>query len=214
MTLSKRLKAIADMIPLEKRVIDVGCDHAFLDIYLTLENRNICVASDINFSVLENTKKIVSFYGLENKIEIVQSDGLENIELRKDDIAVIAGMGAFTILHILEKKIPEHLIIGSHNDLELVRIEIAKKGFVIKDEVVVYENEIYYVVMNFEKGVASYTEKELLFGPLLIFKRDETTTSYFRYLLEKKENLMEKVPNEVKEKFLKEISYLKEILER
>lgn len=214
MTLSKRLQVVADMIPLHTRVIDVGCDHALLDIYLTLENRNTCIASDINSSVLENTKRIISSYGLEHKIEVVQSDGLEKIELEKDDVVVITGMGASTILHILEKKIPEHLIIGSHNDLELVRTEITKKGFMIKDEVVVYENGIYYVIIHFEKGLVSYTEKELRFGPMLILKTDEITISYFKYLLEKKETIMKQVPEKIKGTFLKEISDLKEILER
>ena len=32
--LSKRLKAIADMIPEGQRLADVGCDHGFLSIYL------------------------------------------------------------------------------------------------------------------------------------------------------------------------------------
>lgn len=211
MTLSKRLQAIADMIPKNMRVIDVGCDHALLDIYLTLEHRNICIASDINYKVLENAKRIVASYGLEQKIEVVQSDGLEKIELEKDDIVVITGMGATTILHILEKKIPEHLIIGSHNDLEMVRMEITKKGFVIQDEVVVYENGIYYVIIHFEKGFVSYAEKELRFGPMLILKTDEITISYFKYLLEKKERIMKQVPEKIKEIFLKEISDLREI---
>ena len=35
MKLSKRLKTIAHMIPEHKNVIDVGCDHGLLDIYLT-----------------------------------------------------------------------------------------------------------------------------------------------------------------------------------
>lgn len=214
MFLSKRLQAIADMIPQDVRVIDVGCDHALLDIYLTLKQRNLCVASDINPNVLKNTKKIISSYGLENQIEVVKSDGLEYIELEKNDVVVIAGMGASTILHILEKKLPDHLIIGSHNDLELVRKEITKKGFVIKEETLVFENEIYYVIINFEKGIASYTEKELLFGPILISKKEEAITLYFEYLLKKREALIKKVPDVVKEKLRKEIFYLKEILER
>ena len=33
MELSKRLQAIADMVPVGSRVADVGCDHGFLSIY-------------------------------------------------------------------------------------------------------------------------------------------------------------------------------------
>ena len=35
MKLSKRLEVIANLVD-TKRVIDVGCDHGYLDIYLTL----------------------------------------------------------------------------------------------------------------------------------------------------------------------------------
>ena len=40
--LSKRLEAVATLVDVGKRVIDVGCDHAYLDIYLTLNNENKC----------------------------------------------------------------------------------------------------------------------------------------------------------------------------
>ena len=39
--LSKRLKAIASLVDGEN-VIDIGCDHAFLDIYLTIQGNQSC----------------------------------------------------------------------------------------------------------------------------------------------------------------------------
>ena len=39
--LSKRLETIASLIPLGASVIDIGCDHALLDIYLVKRNDNI-----------------------------------------------------------------------------------------------------------------------------------------------------------------------------
>ena len=34
--LSKRLEAISSLIPNKSKVIDIGCDHGLLDIYLLL----------------------------------------------------------------------------------------------------------------------------------------------------------------------------------
>ena len=49
MNITKRLEAIASLISNNSNVIDVGCDHAYLDIYLTLNRENIfCLACDIN----------------------------------------------------------------------------------------------------------------------------------------------------------------------
>ena len=52
MNLSKRLEAVATLVDVGKRVIDVGCDHGYLDIYLTLNNENKCIATDINEKAL------------------------------------------------------------------------------------------------------------------------------------------------------------------
>ena len=60
MILYKRLKAITEYIEEGVRVIDVGCDHALLDIYLTLEKKNKCIASDMNLKVLAKTKEMIS----------------------------------------------------------------------------------------------------------------------------------------------------------
>ena len=56
MNLSKRLEAVATLVDLDVTVIDVGCDHAYLDIYLTLNNNNKCIATDINKNALAIAK--------------------------------------------------------------------------------------------------------------------------------------------------------------
>ena len=69
MTLSSRLEAVATLVDINARVIDVGCDHAYLDIYLTMNNGNKCIATDINKNALEIAKKNIKKYNLEKKIE-------------------------------------------------------------------------------------------------------------------------------------------------
>ena len=47
--LSKRLKKIADYVSDNSSLVDIGCDHGLLDIYLVQNKNNIkVVASDIN----------------------------------------------------------------------------------------------------------------------------------------------------------------------
>ncbi len=214
MKLSKRLQTIANMIPPNMRVIDVGCDHALLDVYLTLQGMNECVASDINENVLEKTKEMISKYQLSNQILIQKSDGLKEIDLKDDDVVVIAGMGTSTILSIIEQKGPKHLIVQSNNDLKELRVGFSEKGYFIVEEQVVLEKGIYYVIIQFEKGFSSYTEKEYLFGPILIWKRDGKTNCYFKELLDKKKRIYANLPasNAQKKKFLLEIRYLEEII--
>lgn len=48
MKINDRLKKIGDLVEANSFCLDIGCDHAFLDIYLVKKNKNIkAIASDI-----------------------------------------------------------------------------------------------------------------------------------------------------------------------
>ena len=61
MKLSKRLKAISDLIEPNKKIIDVGSVHAFLDIYLNKYKNCQCLAIDkskhCTETAIKNAKK-------------------------------------------------------------------------------------------------------------------------------------------------------------
>ena len=65
MQIRKRLKAIASLVPKGAKVIDIGCDHALLDVYLTLYNQNKCIASDVNKNAYEIAKSNIKKYNLD-----------------------------------------------------------------------------------------------------------------------------------------------------
>ena len=113
----KRLEAIASLVNKDAFTLDIGTDHAYLPIYLINNNiTNKVIASDISKNVLSQSLNNLKKYNLDDKVLLVQSDGFNNI---KDnvDIAVIAGMGAHTIINIINKAktLPEKLIIQSKN---------------------------------------------------------------------------------------------------
>ena len=120
--ISKRLKEIAELIPNNAKVIDVGCDHALLDIYLVKNKNCSCLACDINENALNQAKKNISSNNLIDKIETKLTDGLNDIKINKDDYFVIAGMGTSTIKHILEHdNLSDNLIIASNNEIDKLR---------------------------------------------------------------------------------------------
>ena len=188
MKLSKRLDEIANLINNEE-IIDIGCDHALLDIYLTLHKNIKCIASDISEKVLEKARFNVKKYELEDKIEIVKSNGLENIELKNQTI-VIAGMGTHTILDILkDKQINNSLLICSNNDYELLRRKICEKKYYIKEEKAVYDNKHWYIIIRFEKGNKKYTKLDYKIGPVL-----KNNKEYLEYLYDKQLKIYNKIP--------------------
>ncbi len=218
MHLSRRLRAIADMIPKDKVVVDIGCDHALLDIYLTQNQTNNCIACDVRSSVLEIAKKNIVNAGLEQKISLIQSDGVEKVEVPKGAIAVIAGMGTSTILSILDNPkvtLFSELIIQTNNNWAFFRKNMFKKGFQLMEEQTICDKNKYYVLMKWIKGRSFYNKKQCLLGPILMQK--EESIPYYRHLLEQYQLINSKIPKQhVIEKYQmrKKINWLKKELKK
>ena len=98
---SERIKALASFINKEDIVLDVGCDHGYLSIYL--KQNNLCgrvYASDISALALKQAQTNFKKYHL--NIKSFVSDGFNNINVSFNTV-VIAGMGTSTILNIIKK---------------------------------------------------------------------------------------------------------------
>ena len=97
--INNRLKKLGDLI-LEGNslgIIDVGCDHALLDIYLAIKNPSLnLIASDLRRDPLIKAKENIEKYSFSNKIKIKLSYGIDDLEDYIDTI-VISGMGTETI---------------------------------------------------------------------------------------------------------------------
>lgn len=212
--LSKRLKAIALLVPKNDNVIDIGCDHALLDIYLTLYNNNICVAADISEKVIENAKKNILKYNLQDKIKTIVSDGINNIEIEKNSTIVISGMGTYTILDIvskIDKSKINKLIIQSNNNLYELRKKINDFGYEIELENVVYDKNKYYTIIVFKKGNKKYKNKYLKYGVNII--KNEDYKKYINYLIDKNSKIYSKLNNKYLLKKIK-LKYEKFILKK
>ncbi len=190
MILSKRLEEIASLVETEK-VIDVGCDHALLSIYLTKEKEKECIAVDISPNVILRAKKNIERYQLQDKIQILVNDGIKNIPLTGDETIIIAGMGSTTILKIIEEVKENPLIVCSNNDQEFLRRGLVKKGYFIEEEKVVFSKNRYYILIRAKKGKKVYKEMEYILGPILLRKKEP---HYFRYLYAYYKNVYVKIP--------------------
>lgn len=164
MKLSKRLQTVANLVD-GKRVIDVGCDHGYLSIYLT-QHKIKCLATDISSECI--LKALDNFKTHNVEINTIVTDGLKNIDVSNYDTTIISGMGTHTILKILSnKELTDTLIISSNNNLKILRQEVVKLGFYIDNEVYVKENNQKYVVIRFKKGNQEYNDLDYIVGPIL-----------------------------------------------
>lgn len=176
--LSKRLETVASFIEDNSKVIDIGCDHGLLSIYLREKYPNIkVIASDINKNALSSAVNNIKEAGLEDKIETRLGSGLEVVSAGEIDTVVIAGMGANTIVGMLKYSKDKlvnvsSIIIQSNTDLYFLRKSIVDIGYHIDNEMLVEDKGIIYTVIKFTKGKKRYTYKELYLGPILLEKND------------------------------------------
>lgn len=198
--LSNRLKEIASFIPDNVKIVDIGCDHALLDIYLYKNRKNIkIIASDINENALEQAKKNIKKYKLDKSIETRLSNGLDNINSDEIDTIVISGMGSHSIVGILrmnQKKLinVDNIIIQSNNHIDFLRERILELNYYIDSEKLVKDNNIIYTIISFKKGKKRYNKKEIYFGPYLLKENNNLFKEKNKQDLEKLEYLYKIIP--------------------
>ena len=220
MNLDNRLKRITDFIPSDSYILDVGCDHALLDIYLALNRNNVkLIASDINENPLKIAKENIKKYNLEDKIKLEKADGVSKIN-DEVDIVVIAGMGTSTINDIinndLEKlKNVKKIIISSHTSSFELRENMNKKGFKIIDEAVVFDKGKYYEIIVYSNGYEKLSKLDMKYGPIISKRKDEITKAYFNERYLKLIEIYKKIPNgneKLKDDLNKKIKEIKKFL--
>ena len=179
-----RIEAIYSFIDLKDRVVDVGCDQAKLGILLAKRNQK-SIASDISPKVIERASLDIRKLGLDNLIDLRVSNGLQNIKEKEADTLVLSGMGTHTILEILNNtKLRFNKIITiSNNYHDILRDKMNELNYKVDKELIIKENNKYYNLILFTKGIKKNTKKELLRG--LNQVDSELYKEYLNHLLNK-----------------------------
>ena len=216
MKINKRLKHISNYVDDFSNIIDVGCDHALLSIYLEKNKKGLSIiASDINEGPLSQAKKNVEKYGCKN-IVLKLGNGISTIDDNTDTI-IISGMGTNTIISILNDDKNKHknikkIIISPNNDFYLLRNTVTNMGYIIDKEEIICEKGKFYPIIVFVKGKEKYNEISLKYGINVLLNKDYYM--YLEYLLKKYEEIEKDIPsNNVKKNIINEdISFIKNIL--
>ena len=199
--ISKRLEAISSLVPVNSKIIDVGCDHGLLDIYLYQKKiSNKIIATDINKNALNNAKDNIKKNNLTEYIETRIGSGLNPLTEKDDiDTIIMSGLGAHTIVDILKKnseklKNINTILIQSNTKFSLLRSEIVKLNYKIADETIVIDKKKTYIVIKFVKGKAKYSKKELYFGPVLLKNNSQIFKEYKQKELAKLNTILNILP--------------------
>jgi tRNA (adenine22-N1)-methyltransferase len=179
--LSKRLRKAASYLPEGSLFADIGSDHAYLPCYVCAADPAAkAIAGEINKGPYKNALQTVRKYYLVDRISVRLGDGLNILQPGEINALVITGMGGALIRSILasgkDKLMGVNRIIAQpNNEAEIVRRWLLFHGYGIRDEDILEENGHIYEIIVADQAVkqTALTEKELLFGPVLLKKQSD-----------------------------------------
>ena len=123
--ISKRLLCVASFVNKDDKLIDVGCDHGYLGIYLKKNNLvSDLLLTDVNNNALNNAINNINNNDLD--IKYMLTDGINNIDLDKYNTISISGMGTHTILKILKDNegFPKVFLVTPLDDVLIMVMEL------------------------------------------------------------------------------------------
>ena len=145
---------VADCVTKGNVVADVGCDHAYISIYL-VEGKVApkTIALDVNEGPLLRAQENIASYGMEGLITTRLSDGLHKLKPNEADSIVIAGMGGPLMIKILEEgsecvATAKELILQPQSEIWRVREYLHNLNFEITKEDMCIDEGKYYTVLH------------------------------------------------------------------
>lgn len=149
--MNKRLDLIVSFVDEKKIVCDVGTDHGITALKIYEEkNPKKVIATDISENSLKKLRDKLEV--LSYDIKTIVTDGIEDLDIYNPDIIIISGMGGYLISQIIERgmdvaKKSDKLILQANNSLSYLRRFLLDNSFVITDEKIAYEDDIYYDII-------------------------------------------------------------------
>ncbi len=228
MQLSRRLKAVADTVTIGNRVADVGCDHAYISIYLIKNDiAPDVIAIDVNKGPLKRAEENIYNLGYSKRIHTRLSDGLARLEPGEADTILIAGMGGALMVKILEEgreavRKTTELILQPQSEIFLIRKFLHRIGFCIEREQMMKEyGKYYFIIKAGPKSDTEFYDREVFYryGRLLLEQREPLMKEY----LDRERRIRTEVIKELKssstkkarvrlEEVFQELSWIEEAL--
>ena len=171
--LSSRLRLLADWVRPGARIADVGTDHAYLPVWLTLHGRVAsAIASDLREGPLARARETGKACGAAG-IDFRLCDGLSGIQPGEADTIIIAGMGGENIAAILAAASwtadgAHTLLLQPQTRAEDLRRFLSEHGCRVVREALVRDRGILYPCMEVTAGQETLTLGQIYGGARLL----------------------------------------------
>ncbi len=183
---SKRLNEIIEYVDQDAKMADIGCDHGYLAILAINKGIKRIQLVDNKKNPLLIAQKNLQKYQENAFLTFTLADGLSQTDDDIDTIC-ICGMGGDLIFNIIKKHLPiaqkmHYLILEANSKVAYLRQMLSITGFKIIEEKLVLDKNHYYQIMKVKYDGIKHqlSEKECLFGPIILQKRELVFTEYLK----------------------------------
>lgn len=195
----KRLLDIINILDSDKKIIDVGTDHGLVPLYLA-KNK---ISSDITATDISkpSLQKLVDRLDdeLRTIIKTKVTDGFKGLKSEPNQVAIIAGMGANTIIDIIEGSLDfaknlDYMVLASNVNTYELRHFLNDKGFFIEKDFLSYENRKYYDILKVFYGKnQTLTFEEYYYGLTDIENKSDLLKEKLAIDKEKNQGFLEEI---------------------
>ena len=202
----KRLLDIINILDSDKKIIDVGTDHGLVPLYLA-KNK---ISSDITATDISapSLQKLVDRLDdeLRKVIKTKVTDGFKGLEASENQVAIIAGMGANTIIEIISDSLEfaknlDYLVLASNINTYELRHFLNDHGFYIEKDFLSYEKGKYYDILKVYYGKSQdLSFEEYYYGITDIENRSELLREKLNIDKEKNLGFLEEIKKKSKDK--------------
>ncbi|WP_139490492.1 tRNA (adenine(22)-N(1))-methyltransferase [Brevibacillus dissolubilis] len=203
--ISQRLKTIAEYVPADSRVADIGSDHALLASYLLVNHiASFVIAGELNEGPYQAAlRQLATLQAAKDRSSVRKGNGLAVLTPGETDVICIAGMGGQLIASILDAGLDKlggvsRLILQPNVGEEVVRRWFIQHGWQLIDETILEEDGIIYEILVAEPGepLTPYQDQDrtpdelLAIGPFLWTKKQPVMRQKWEHELEKWEKIL------------------------
>lgn len=198
MKLGNRLQLIASKIQKNITVVDIGTDHAYLPIYLISEGiSKEVIATEILPGPYKTARENINRARLQDFIDLRLGAGFEPVRPGEGGMAVIAGMGAMTIIDIINESRQtadsfKRLILQPMQNRAKLRKYLLTTGYhIIDEDVAVEDNKFYEIIVAKKARRVPFDEIDIMVGPILRYKRTPAVLEYMKYRMKILQNIID-----------------------
>lgn len=198
--LSRRLRAVAALLPPTACYADIGADRGELAYHLlTSGHVQRAILCDISAACLERARTLFAGTPYRDRVDLRLGDGLTTLAPGEATYLVMAGMGGRTICQMMGGSpdvLPtlHGLVIQAMTDLAAVRRRLQALGFAIAAETLLWEEGHYYTVIFARPGQMELDAMAQAVGPAFCASQKPLLPTMIRGETEERRRLLPSLP--------------------